>query len=123
MLTYTFSFPYLKQKIVGSRFTPKTSLQHPVLLVHGFGSNRRGVGRSFISLARKLYENEFEVFTFDRIGHGESDGLFENVSVNDEINQLNAMVDYVLSKYNQKSSYNWTFIRRNGVCKVGCRTF
>ncbi|TVZ14301.1 hypothetical protein JM81_0502 [Maribacter sp. MAR_2009_72] len=102
MFTDCIAFTHLKQQINGSRFTPKTRLRHPVLLVHGFGSNRIGVGRSFINLAQHLYNNGFEVYSFDRLGHGESEGCFEHISVYYEIEQLHAMVNYVLSKYNRK---------------------
>ncbi len=47
-----------------------------VLLAHGFSSNRMGNNRMFVELARALAAEGFDVVSFDRAGHGESDGRF-----------------------------------------------
>jgi pimeloyl-ACP methyl ester carboxylesterase len=64
-----------------------------VLLAHGFSSNRMGNNRMFVELARALAAEGFDVMSFDRAGHGESDGRFFDVNVPDELAQLSAMCD------------------------------
>ncbi|WP_239805739.1 alpha/beta fold hydrolase [Croceicoccus hydrothermalis] len=66
-----------------------------VLLVHGFSDTRTGSGRMFVDLARRLVRAGFSVISFDRAGHGESDGRFLDVNVPDEIEQLAVMLDHL----------------------------
>ena len=102
MMTSRISLEYENKTMVGTRFCPQSALRNPVLLVHGFGANRIGDGRLFVSLAQKLTEHGFEVFAFDRLGHGESEGSFVDITVQDEIDQLDAMLEYILHKANPK---------------------
>lgn len=63
-----------------------------VVLNHGFSSNRYGTGRLFVQLARALHDEGFAVVTFDRLGHGESDGDFSEIFASDEVRQLEAVL-------------------------------
>lgn len=62
------------------------------LLVHPFGSTRIGPRRLFVLLADRLREAGVSSIAFDRIGHGESDGDFFDITVSDEIEQVRGMM-------------------------------
>jgi pimeloyl-ACP methyl ester carboxylesterase len=55
------------------------------VLHHGFGGQRTEAYRPFVSLARELAERGIAVVTFDRAGHGESDGDFYDTTVSGDI--------------------------------------
>ncbi|KIN70619.1 putative hydrolase [Sulfitobacter noctilucae] len=87
---------FASQTIRGGRYAPVGDRQRCVLLNHGFGVTRVGVGRAFVELARELSQAGAEVFAFDRLGHGESDGRFHDVTIPGELDQISAMLDHVL---------------------------
>ena len=64
-----------------------------VLLCHGFKSNRMGPGRFYVELARALQEAGLTVESWDRAGQGESDGALSDLTLEDELQQLERMID------------------------------
>lgn len=64
-----------------------------VVLSHGFSSNRYGTGRLLVQLARALHAEGYAVLSFDRLGHGESDGEFSDITASDEVRQLETVLD------------------------------
>lgn len=91
-------FVFKSQQIAGVHYPAVQNAKASVLLNHGFSVTRTGVGRAFVDLARDLTSAGCNVFAFDRLGHGESAGRFMDVNVPDELEQLSAMLDYVLAK-------------------------
>ncbi|WP_394690743.1 alpha/beta hydrolase [Hoeflea sp.] len=89
------SFDFQAETIVGVRYPAPQPTGARVLLNHGFSVTRMGVGRAFVDLARGLTDAGCTVYAFDRLGHGESDGRFLDVTVPNELEQLSAMLDYV----------------------------
>ncbi|RPE71596.1 hypothetical protein EDD53_0720 [Pacificibacter maritimus] len=83
------------QRISGVRYPALHSGGARVLINHAFGVTRTGVGRAFVDLARGLTQAGCTVYAFDRLGHGESDGRFQDITVPDELAQLNAMLDFI----------------------------
>lgn len=83
------------RRILGVRYPSPAPTGTSVLLNHAFGVTRTGVGRAFVELARGLCDAGCTVYAFDRLGHGESDGRFHDITVPDELSQLSAMLDYV----------------------------
>lgn len=83
------------QRIAGVRYPSPNPTGTQVLINHAFGVTRTGVGRAFVDLARGLSDAGCTVYAFDRLGHGESDGRFQDINVPDELGQLSAMLDYV----------------------------
>lgn len=67
-----------------------------VILMHGFKGNR-GYDESsnLFLLASLLKKSEIASIRFDFNGHGESDGLFENMTVHNELSDGKAILDYV----------------------------
>ncbi|MFK8082717.1 MAG: alpha/beta hydrolase [Granulosicoccus sp.] len=82
---------YKGYQLVGSVYSPSSS-KGTVLLNHGFSSNRIGVTRSFVTLARALVESGFSVIAYDRIGQGESPLALADVTLDGEIAQIGAMI-------------------------------
>lgn len=63
-----------------------------VLLVHGFGSTATGPQQLFVQTARALADRGALVRSYDRLGHGMSDGDFRDITTGDEVDQVVAMV-------------------------------
>ncbi|KPG80233.1 alpha/beta hydrolase [Frigoribacterium sp. RIT-PI-h] len=80
--------------IRGTEFRPRDAdLAHPsVLIVHGFADSHIGPQRLFVQVARHLVGAGAVVRAYDRLGHGTSDGEFEDITLRDEIAQVTAMV-------------------------------
>lgn len=87
---------YNGQRLSGVRYDAPSPNGARVLMNHAFGVTRTGVGRAFVDLARGLTDAGCTVYAFDRLGHGESDGRFQDVTVPDELDQLSAMLDHVV---------------------------
>lgn len=68
-----------------------------VVLNHGFGGSHTEQG-CFVRLARTLATAGFHVFALDRTGQGDSDGEFFDVTVARDLADVNAIIDYVLSR-------------------------
>jgi pimeloyl-ACP methyl ester carboxylesterase len=64
----------------------------PVLIVHGFGSSMTGPQQLFVQTARALAARGAVVRSYDRLGHGMSDGDFADIRMGDEVDQVVAMV-------------------------------
>ena len=97
--------------IRGKHFRPATEEMLPaVIICHGFMSNQQSVWK----YARQIAEDGYAVFTFDFCGgciKGTSDGRTVDMTVLTEVADLNAVIDYVLSR---------TDILGDGVTLMGC---
>jgi pimeloyl-ACP methyl ester carboxylesterase len=69
-----------------------------VLLNHGFSSVRTGPGRVFVTLARLLASRGVAAVALDRLGHGESDGDFADITLSDELLQVAGAVDALAAR-------------------------
>ncbi|MEE1651031.1 alpha/beta hydrolase [Brachybacterium sp. J144] len=68
---------------------------HPTpgaVLFHGFGGNRIDFSGFMVQVARGLVERGCTVVTYDRAGHGESDGEFFDTSVTRDIRHAHAVL-------------------------------
>lgn len=66
-----------------------------VVLHHGFGSTRTEALGLFMGLTRRLCARGYAVASFDRPGHGESDGEFEDITIDSEIEAAASSVDWL----------------------------
>lgn len=82
------------QLIRGHEFRPATAGERTpaVLIVHGFGDSSVGPQRLFVQTARYLARSGALVRAYDRLGHGLSDGEFEEITIRDEIEQISSMI-------------------------------
>jgi hypothetical protein len=73
-----------------------------IILCHGFSSSKEG--RTYTSLEAILNKNGISDFRFDFFGHGESQGLFENITTSEAVDDvLKAIV----------------FLQKKGYTKIG----
>lgn len=88
---------YRDQQVQGWRAAPAEVKpgSRPVLLVHGFGSTSTGSQRLFVLAAADLAGRGHAAYSFDRLGHGVSDGFLFDVTVHDEVEQVVAMIEHV----------------------------
>lgn len=97
----SLSITHNGQRLAGAHYhatgRAKGQQERTVLLNHGFGITRTGAGRAFVDLAHLLCAQGCDVLAFDRLGHGESDGAFHDVTIPDELHQLSAMLDHALA--------------------------
>lgn len=87
-------------KLCGILSVPNEDKVQPIIILcHGFSSSKEG--RTYLSLEDILNKKGISTFRFDFFGHGESHGLFENITTSEAVDDvLNAMV------FIQKSGYN-----------------
>lgn len=69
----------------------------PVVVVHGyFSANRVGPARLYLLIARALAQAGFTVYRADFVGVGDSDGHFEDVTLDSHLRDLRCLIDFVL---------------------------
>ncbi|MBU4246589.1 MAG: alpha/beta fold hydrolase, partial [Nanoarchaeota archaeon] len=66
-----------------------------VILCHGFSGDKIGKYRLRVRLARALCKNGFAVFRFDFSGHGDSEGEMDDVSIIQELDDLECAINYL----------------------------
>lgn len=71
----------------------------PVLFVHGFGDAATGPRQLFVQAADALDAVGRTSYTFDRLGHGMSDGSFTAITLRDEVDQVVAMTEHVAGQH------------------------
>lgn len=68
------------------------------VLFHGFGGNRVDFSGILVQVARALSQHGIAVATYDRAGHGESDGDFFDTSVSRDIRHAHAVLATVAAR-------------------------
>lgn len=76
-----------------------------IVLLHGFIGSKVGEHRLFVKAARYFTEKGFGVFRFDFSGCGESDGDYADVTVTNQLDEVQTVLDYV-SKLNAIDEQN-----------------
>jgi pimeloyl-ACP methyl ester carboxylesterase len=80
------------------------------VLHHGFGGQRTEASRLFVTLARELSAGSVATVAFDRAGHGESDGEFEETTVSEDVADSLELLDRIVG---------WDFVDGEDVHLVG----
>lgn len=76
-----------------------------VLLMHGFSGNKQEKRGMLKEIADKLEQNGVASIRFDFNGHGESEGLFQNMTVLNEIEDAKKVIEYAQAQsYTQSIS-------------------
>lgn len=65
-----------------------------VIVCHGFTGTKEGNGNARL-MAEELGAQGFSTLLFDFAGNGESPGLFEEITLSGQINDLGSVIDYV----------------------------
>ncbi|MCH3905062.1 MAG: lysophospholipase [Lactobacillus sp.] len=79
--------------LVGSREEPFGEIYDMAILFHGFTANRNI--HLLTELAKQLRDENVASVRFDFNGHGESDGAFEKMTPLNELEDANAILEYV----------------------------
>ena len=79
--------------LVGTLVTPQTPTSRAVVLVHGGGVTRDENG-FFTRLAEGLAEADVASLRFDLRGHGESEGLQEDLTLSTILNDIRAAITH-----------------------------
>lgn len=84
------------QRLVGMRHIPKGKGPYPtVILYHGLsGSKEEGYAR-YVRLSRLLCLNGYQVYRFDYRGHGDSEGDFDDLVMDDLVKDSGDILEYV----------------------------
>ncbi len=81
------------QRIAATLHIPEATPAPGVLMCHGFTGHRIEAHFLFVKAARALCEAGLNVLRFDFRGSGESDGLFEQMTIEGEITDAAAALD------------------------------
>lgn len=86
----------LGQNLVGVMHHGNGEGPRPCLIVcHGFAGTKVGGSRRFVDFARCATERNLSVFRFDFTGSGDSDGNLENLTLDNELDDLQAAITTV----------------------------
>ena len=90
-------------KLVGTREEPFGEIYDMAIIFHGFTANRN---TPFLKeIANNLRDENIASVRFDFNGHGDSDGKFENMTVLNEIEDANAILNYVRTDPHVRNIY------------------
>ncbi|KAF1084265.1 esterase [Sporotomaculum syntrophicum] len=82
--------------LVGLLHTPGTAQGPVVVVCHGFVGSKEGGGMALL-MGEELGQRGFNVLLFDFSGIGESEGLFEQITLSDQIDDLKCAVDWCIA--------------------------
>ncbi|GAA5787356.1 alpha/beta hydrolase [Chitiniphilus shinanonensis] len=86
--------------LTGSIDVPDTGIGRDVLLLmHGFTGHRMELAYFFVDLGRRLAARGVTVYRFDFRGCGESGGRFVDISVADQIRQIEALMHWLRERH------------------------
>ena len=87
------------QKLYGFLHAPTGAGPHPgIAMLHGFGSNHIEAHALFPKAARSLASEGFAVLRFDFRGSGDSEGEFSEASIQTEIDDAHAALDFLVAQ-------------------------
>lgn len=90
-------------QLVGTREEPFGEIYNMAIIFHGFTANRN---TSLLKeIANSLRDENIASVRFDFNGHGDSDGKFENMTVLNEIEDANAILNYVKTDPHVRNIY------------------
>lgn len=90
-------------QLVGTREEPFGEIYDMAIIFHGFTANRN---TSLLKeITNSLLDENIASVRFDFNGHGDSDGKFENMTVLNEIEDANAILNYVKTDPHVRNIY------------------
>ncbi|WP_245805819.1 alpha/beta hydrolase [Bacillus alkalicellulosilyticus] len=95
ILQKSISIIHKGQTLRGMEHIPSEHKHPAVILLHGFTGTKLEPHRLFLKISRALEEMNVASFRFDFLGSGESDGHFEDMTVLKEVDQAEAILEYV----------------------------
>lgn len=98
MIEKPVSFTCKGMRIWGVLHIPKRTPAPGIIFCHGFTGNRIESHRLFVHAARHLCKKDFVVLRFDFRGSGESEGLFQDMTVSSEVEDLMTAITWFMEK-------------------------
>ncbi len=84
------------QKIFGILHLPLLKKKVPaVLICHGFGGNKTGKHRLFVTLSQHLAKQGIAVFRFDYRGAGDSEGEFDDITLEGKVSDTLKCLEFL----------------------------
>ena len=81
-------------KLCGVLSNPSGDKSKPIIiLVHGFHSSKNT--KSFFQIRELLEKKNISTFRFDIYGHGESEGLFENITISEAVDDILQVIEFL----------------------------
>ena len=103
MITYFETANKYQQTLRGLVHQGDNTHSSPILIVHGFfSSNKIGPYRLYYLLAEHLRQMGYSVYRVDFSAMGESDGISENITFKHHSDDLDSIVNYILSDSNSQ---------------------
>jgi len=94
MLEKPFFFTNIHYKLFGVLHQPESAeLKGGFVFCHPFAEEKLWTHRVFVSFARDLAKLGYAVLRFDYMGHGDSDGEFEDSTVESRLADINCAMD------------------------------
>lgn len=84
------------QKLNGILHIPSRKTDSAIIFAYGFTGHKGEV--QIVNCARKLTEEGFAVLRFDFRGTGDSDGLFRNMTISNEVSDLRKAIRFMKNK-------------------------
>lgn len=78
-----------------------------VIMLHGFSGNKNDHHFMFRTYANAILNEGYDVVRFDFLGSGDSDGVFEDISINSQCKQCDAIIKHYQKAY--KKIHLWGF--------------
>lgn len=90
-----------EHKLCGILSDPKEDPAKPVIIFcHGFSTNKDG--KTWVHLEKILNKKEISTFRFDFLGHGESEGRFEETTTSGAVDDVLAALRFIQSQGYEK---------------------
>jgi len=84
-------------KICGVLSSPTDDISKPIIILcHGFSTSKDNSTNTH--LERILNKSNISTFRFDFFGHGESEGLFEDITTSEAVDDILNAIKYLISK-------------------------
>ncbi|MDH5325901.1 MAG: alpha/beta hydrolase [Gammaproteobacteria bacterium] len=93
-----FYFPNKRCQLFGILHYPHTTCQGGFVFCHPFGEEKLWAHRVFVNFARLLAQQGFAVLRFDFMGNGDSEGKFEQCTVESKISDINVAIAQLREK-------------------------
>ena len=81
------------------------------MFCHPFAEEKLWSHRVFVNFARELVKIGYTVLRFDYMGHGDSDGKFEESSIETRVSDIKCALQLLREKINDKSKINLLGLR------------
>ena len=92
------SFTCDGMRIAGVLHVPERTPAPGIIFCHGFTGTRIESHRLFVHAARELCKRGFVALRFDFRGSGESEGLFQDMTISGEIKDLRTAISWIMKR-------------------------